>query len=75
NKGYKIKFFLFEKVAGCVGLLLIFLSMTIDAFLEPRIYLYRVPTSFHWGLFISGVIILIIIMGKILSNSLSASKQ
>ncbi|HCG76439.1 MAG: hypothetical protein COZ37_02135 [bacterium (Candidatus Ratteibacteria) CG_4_10_14_3_um_filter_41_18] len=65
SKGYKIIISFWEGVTSLVGLLLIFLSMTIDALFEPRIYLYQAPSSFHWGLFNCGIIILIIVIGSL----------
>lgn len=65
-RGYKIKISFLEKAGGLLGLFLIFLSMTIDAFPEPKIYLSRAPISFHWGLFVSGVLLSLIVMGRLL---------
>ena len=74
-KGYKIRISSLEKAGGLLGLSLIFLSMTIDAFLEPKVYLYKAPLSFHWGIFFSGVSISLIVMGGILMSNLRISEE
>ena len=73
DKKREIKISLFTKAAGLLGLLLIFLSMTIDAFLQPTIYLHYAPVSFHWGLFSSGIALCVVAVALILKHSLSVS--
>ncbi|MFH0797683.1 MAG: hypothetical protein V2A65_11655 [Candidatus Omnitrophota bacterium] len=69
SKKRKVAVSLREKVVGLTGLLLVFLSFTIDAFLEPTCYLSRIPVSFHWGIFISGIIISAVVGGRVIKKS------
>ena len=75
HRKYEVKIPLPGKVAASAGLLLVLFSMTIDAFFQPRIYLYHAPVSFRWGSFGVGIFLVLIVMGGLLVQSLRASDK
>jgi len=54
-----------EKILFILSLFFIFISFTIDAFINPKIYLSVKPENFHWGLFYTGVILFMVVLYNI----------
>lgn len=56
----KIEVSVVEKSMFVLSQILLFLSFTIDAFKNPKIYLEIKPEKFHWGIYLTGLLFLMI---------------
>ena len=54
-----------EKILLIFSSFFIFISFTIDAFINPKVYLSVKPEDFHWGLFNIGVILFMVVLYNI----------
>lgn len=65
DKGEKVIILNREKILLTISLLFIFISFTLDAFINPKIYLSVKPQYFHWELFYIGMILFVVVLYNI----------